>query len=72
MHIAVTEFYYNSCIDLIDEMELWDWNMANTKSSGQNWQSRCTVKNCESHGQEKWTKNSLQFLSLMMMIALIT
>jgi len=42
---------------LIDEMELWDWNVSN-KDFGHDWQSRCTVKKCQSHGQEKWTKNS--------------
>jgi len=66
-----TEFYCNSFTDLIDEMELRNWNMANTKSSGHNWQSRCTVKKYKSHGQEKRTKNSRQFLSLIIMIAFI-
>ena len=26
----LTEWYCNSFTDLIDEMELWDWNVANT------------------------------------------
>jgi len=39
------EWHCNSFADLIDEMELWDWNVAdNLKTSSHNWQSRCTVK----------------------------
>jgi len=27
--LTLTEWHYNSFDDLIDEMELWDWEMAN-------------------------------------------
>jgi len=26
---TLTEWYFNSFTDMIDEMELWDWNVAN-------------------------------------------
>jgi len=26
---TLTEWHYNSFTDLIDEMEMWDWNVAN-------------------------------------------
>ena len=60
---TLTEWHCNSFTDLIDEMELWDWNVAN-KDLWSRWQSRCTVKKCQSHGQKKCTKNSLQCSSL--------
>jgi len=35
-----------------------------TNTSGHDWQSRCTVKKCQSHGQKKWFKNLHQCSSL--------
>jgi len=60
---TLTELHCNSFTETIDEMELWDWNLAKMTSS-HDWQSRCTVKKCQSHGQKIWTKISLQCFSL--------
>ena len=30
--------------------------MWQTKTSGHDWQTRCRIKKCQSHGQKKWTK----------------
>jgi len=57
------EWHCTSFTALIDEMEPWDWNVAN-KGFCHDWQSRCTVKKCQSHGQKKGLMNSLQCSSM--------
>jgi len=60
---TLIEWHCNSFTDLIDEMELWDWNIAN-----KDFWSRL-VKSLHSQKvsvtwAENWGKNSLQCSSL--------
>jgi len=59
----LTEWHCNSFTDLIDEMEMWDCNVAN-KDFWSRLAKSLNSQKASSHGQKKWTKNLLQCSSL--------
>ena len=60
---TLTEWHCNSFTDLMDKMELWDWNVANKDFWSRLAKSLHSPKVSVTWA-EKWTKNSLQCSSL--------